>query len=118
MRISEFCGLTLSDVDMKNKKIMIDKQLQRMRDGTYVIMDTKTMYGERCLPMLEDDYQCFKRMIVKRKKPRVEPVVDCKKGFVVFDKNGMTYLTNHWEKCFQNALGKCNRTYKKELPKV
>lgn len=33
MRVSEFCGLTLSDVDMKERKIHIDKQLQRIREG-------------------------------------------------------------------------------------
>ena len=46
MRVSEFCGLTLSDVDMKGRKIHIDKQLQRTRDGKYIIADTKTTYGE------------------------------------------------------------------------
>ena len=31
MRVSEFCGLTLSDVDMKARKIRVDHQLQRTR---------------------------------------------------------------------------------------
>ena len=37
MRISEFVGLTISDLDMKNRKIVIDHQLQRTRDMQYVI---------------------------------------------------------------------------------
>ncbi len=44
MRISEFCGLTLSDVDMKGRKIHIDKQLQRTREGNYIITDMNGSY--------------------------------------------------------------------------
>ena len=114
MRISEFCGLTLDDIDMEN--IKIDHQLQRTREGVYLIEDTKTTYGERILPMSEGVYQCFQRLIKKRKKWKVEPMVDGKAGFLVLDKNGMPYLALHWEKRFEYALGKYNRIFKEELP--
>lgn len=116
MRISEFCGLTLDDIDMENRKIKIDHQLQRTREGVYLIEDTKTTYGERILPMSEGVYQCFQKLIKKRKKWKVEPMVDGKAGFLVLDKNGMPYLALHWEKRFEYALGKYNRIYKEELP--
>ena len=32
MRISEFCGLTLKDIDLENKTVNIDHQLQRTSD--------------------------------------------------------------------------------------
>ena len=118
MRISEFCGLTLSDVDMKGRKIHIDKQLQRTREGNYIITDTKTTYGERYLPMTDGVYQCFQKLIKKRKKQKVDPMIDGKAGFLVLDKNGMPYLALHWEKRFEYALGNYNRTYKEELPKI
>lgn len=118
MRVSELCGLTLSDVDMEKRKIRIDHQLQRTRDGKYMIVDTKTTYGERFLPMTEDVYQCFKKLIAKRRKTKVEPIIDGRSGFLVLDMNGMPYLANHWEKRFQYALGKYNRTYKEELPTI
>ena len=118
MRVSEFCGLTLGDIDLKERKIMIDHQLQRTREGVYIIVDTKTTYGERSLPMGDDVYQCFQKLIKKRRKIEKEPVIDGKKGFLVLDKNGMPYLANHWEKRFQYALGKYNRTYKEELPTI
>ena len=118
MRVSEFCGLTLSDVDMKGRKIHIDKQLQRTREGKYMIADTKTTYGERYLPMTEEVYQYFKKLIARRRKAKVEPMVDGVGGFLVLDKNGMPYLALHWEKRFEYALGKYNRTYREELPKI
>ena len=118
MRISEFCGLTLDDIDMENRKIKIDHQLQRTREGVYLIEDTKTTYGERILPMSEGVYQCFQKLIKKRKKWKVDPMIDGKAGFLVLDKNGMPYLANHWEKRFGYALGKYNRTFKEELPNI
>ena len=118
MRISEFCGLTLSDVDMKGRKIHIDKQLQRTREGKYMIADTKTTYGERYLPMTEEVYQCFKKLTARRRKTKVEPMVDGVGGFLVLDQNGMPYLALHWEKRFEYALKKYNRTYKEELPTI
>lgn len=118
MRISEFCGLTLDDIDMENRKIKIDHQLQRTREGVYLIEETKTKYSKRELPMSEGVYQCFKKLIKKRKKQKVEPMIDGKAGFLVIDKNGMPYLALHWEKRFQYALGKYNRIYKEELPAI
>lgn len=118
MRVSEFCGLTLDDIDIKNRQIRIDHQLQRTREGVYMIVDTKTTYGERVLPMSDDVCRCFQNLIKKRKKVSKEPAVDGKKGFPVLDVNGMPYLANHWEKRFQYALGKYNRTYKEELPTI
>ncbi len=113
-----FCGLTLNDVDMKNRKIHVDHQLQRMREGKYVIERPKTKNGERHLPMTEDVYQCFKELIRKRKKLKVEPMIDGISGFLVFDKNHMPYVALHWENRFEFALGKYNRTYKEELPTI
>lgn len=118
MRVSEFCGLTLNDIDMKERKIRIDHQLQRTRDGRYLIVKTKTTYGERSLPMSDDVYECFQRLIKKRRKVKKEPIVDGVGGFLVLDKDGNPYLANHWEKRFQYALGKYNRTYKEELPTI
>ena len=100
------------------RKIHIDKQLQRTREGKYIIADTKTTYGERYLPMSEEVYQCFKKLIAKRKKVKVDPMIDGVGGFLVLDQNGMPYLALHWEKRFEYALGKYNRTFKEELPTI
>ena len=46
MRISEFCGLTIKDIDLGNRIVNIDHQLQRLSDMTLVIDPTKT-FGNR-----------------------------------------------------------------------
>lgn len=53
LRISEFCGLTLADIDMKERIIHVDHQLLRLSDMEYVITQTKTDCGVRDLPMTQ-----------------------------------------------------------------
>lgn len=118
MRISEFVGLTLSDLDMKNRKIIIDHQLQRTRDMKYVIEDTKTSCGTREIPMADEVYECLKTIIQNRKKPKVEPIIGGKTGFLYLDKNGMPMVALHWEKYFQHIREKYNSIYKVQMPKV
>ena len=54
MRISEFCGLTIHDLDMEKRIIDINKQLQRTSQMEYMIESTKTNAGTRKLPMTEE----------------------------------------------------------------
>ena len=118
LRISEFVGLTLADVDMKNRKINISHQLQRKRNMEYVIEDTKTSSGTRVIPMTDDVYECFKRIIANRKKPKVEPMICGKSGFLYLDKNDMPMVALHWEKYFQHICEKYNSIYKVQMPKI
>ena len=66
LRVSEFCGLTMSDIDFKKKRIRVDHQLQRARDMEYIIEDTKTKNGERFVPMSPEVMDCFRRVIANR----------------------------------------------------
>lgn len=75
MRISEFCGLTIKDIDLENRIVNIDHQLQRLSDMTLVIELTKTFAGTRKLPITEDVVKCFQAIIEDREKPKVEKVV-------------------------------------------
>lgn len=68
MRISEFCGLTQSDIDLKNKTISIERQLQRTSDMRYIIEQPKTEAGVRKIPMTNEVAACFERIIENRKK--------------------------------------------------
>lgn len=118
LRISEFVGLTLSDIDFENKTINVDHQLQRKRDMEYIIEDTKTNAGTRQIPMSDDVGECFKKIIANRKKPKVEPMIDGKTGFLYLDKNGMPMVALHWEKYFKHIREKYNSIYKEELPLI
>lgn len=118
LRISEFCGLTISDIDFKNNRINVDHQLQRTRDMRYIIENTKTACGVRMIPMIPEVKECFERIIGSRPKPKVEPMIDGRCGFLFLDKNEMPMVALHWEKYFQHVVEKYNRIYRVQLPKI
>lgn len=118
LRISEFVGLTISDLDMGERKIIIDHQLQRTRDMRYVIEDTKTTCGVREIPMTDEVYERFESILRNRKRPKVEPIIDGRSGFLFLDKNDMPMVALHWEKYFQHIREKYNKIYKIQMPKV
>ena len=118
LRISEFVGLTIKDIEFDKERIKVDHQLQRTRSMEYVIETPKTEKGERYVPMKDDVADCFRRIIENRKKPKVEPVIDGYVGFLCLDKNEMPMVALHWEKYFQHIIEKYNKIYKMEMPKV
>ena len=118
MRISEFCGLTISDINFIEHKINVDHQLQKRAKTGYYIEKTKTESGTRVLPMSPDVEECFKTIIANRKPPKVEPNVDGYTGFLYFDKDGSIIYSLHWEHYFKHIVDKYNRIYKVQMPNV
>lgn len=118
MRISEFTGLTIRDIDMKKRRININCQLQRMRDMQYIVEEPKTEAGNRILPMSDEVYACFRRILEARQLPQMEPTIGGKCGFLYLDKNGMPMVALHWEHYFKRICEKYNSTHRIPLPKV
>lgn len=118
LRVSEFCGLTIADIDFKNRRIRVDHQLQRTNKMEYVIEDTKTKSGERFIPMSSEVMSCFRRVIANRQRPLREPIIDGYTGFLFLDKNEMPMVALHWEHHFKHILEKYNSIYKVQLPKI
>lgn len=118
LRVSEFVGLTLDDIDFKRGAICVCKQLQRSSDGTYYIQQPKTGSGERLVPMTDKVAECFKAIIARRSVPDQEPTVDGVGGFIFLDKNGRPEVAQHWSNHFRWCVAKHNRIFKDELPKI
>lgn len=118
MRISEFCGLTLKDIDLENRIINIDHQLLRTSEMKYVIEATKTNAGTRKLPMTEDVFRCFQAIIEDREKPRFERMVGGHTGFLFTDKDGMPLVAMHWEHRFNNMVKRYNDIFRVQMPNV
>jgi integrase len=118
MRISEFCGLTLRDIDLKNRIINIDHQLQRTSDMRYVIESTKTNAGTRKLPITEDVARCFRAIIEDREPPQREKFIDGYAGFLFYDKDGNPLVAMHWEHRFNNMVKRYNEIYRVQMPNI
>lgn len=112
MRISELCGLTISDLDFERRRIRVDHQLVRTRDGQRYIEKTKTECGCRYIPMSDEVYESFYNILSNRKKQKKEVMIDGYAGFILLDKNGNPKVALHIENEMRWAMKK----YKKLHP--
>lgn len=114
LRASELCGLTLDNIDMDNRMIVVDKQLQCI-NHTHVVLPTKTMNGERIIHMTDGVYESFQRIIKNRYlKGDIEPVCydeqgNAYEGFVFLaTRSRRTIVRGHVEEYLQNCIKRFN----------
>jgi integrase len=118
MRISEFCGLTLKDIDLENRTVNIDHQLQRTCDMRYIIEETKTEAGKRKIPITEDVAQMFQAIKEDREPPKLEKVIDGYTGFLFYDDEGNPLVAMHWQHRFNRMVGRYNDIYRVQMPNI
>ena len=118
MRVSEFCGLTLSDLDFENRKIRVEKQLIKEKGGVYHVEKTKTASGVRFIPMSDEVYQSLRNIVANRKPPQKELMVNGFTGFLLLDKNGNPKVGLHLDHHMQWTMKKYRRTRTAPLPTI
>ena len=118
LRISEFCGLTIQDVDFKEMRIKVDHQLQYINGKGKKIQEPKTDSGVRFVPMPKEVAECFRKILMKREKPAIEKMIDGYSGFIFLDEYGNPTPAYYWEKRMQRICKKYNSIYKVQMPKV
>ncbi len=118
MRISEFCGLTMADIDLKNKIVNIDHQLMRDSASEIYIQTTKTSAGTRKLPITDEVATCFQNIINERQELEFEEMIDGYVGFLYVDQNGKPLVAMHWEKRFNHMVGRYNSIFKVQMPQI
>lgn len=119
MRVSEFCGLTKSDLDFENRRIRVDHQLVRERGGKYYVEKTKTECGIRFIPMTDDVYQSLKNILASRRKMKTEIIVDGYSGFILIDKDCHPKVALHIENEMRWAMKKYKKLHPEQpLPHI
>lgn len=119
MRVSEFCGLTMSDLDFKRRRIRVDHQLVRERNGRYYVEKTKTRSGIRYLPMTDEVYESLQTIIRNRPELAKEPEVDGYSGFPLIDKKQQPKVALHIENEMRWAMKKFKKLHPDiELPHI
>lgn len=117
LRVSELCGLTLGDVDFKERKITVNKQLLRNLHGTYRVETPKTESGIRYIPMLDDSvYRAFQRVIQSREVPKVELMIDGYSGFLFLNKYGNPKVARNIQYDVTMLIKRYNRTHSILMP--
>ena len=119
MRVSEFCGLTKSDLDFESRKIRVDHQLVRERGGKYYVEKTKTECGCRFIPMTEEVYRSLKKILIRRKSLKTEMIVDGYSNFLLLDKDDKPKVALHIENEMRWAMKKYKKLHPdKPLPHI
>ena len=120
LRISELCGLTVRDVDFKERTVNIDKQLLlRAKQGGLYIQKPKTSCGVRKIPILEDDvYWAFRRAILTRGQFNTEYIVDGKTGFIFLTQSGKPKTATNFEHSMRMMVRNYNKTHIDQLPNI
>ena len=90
MRISEFCGLTLKDINFRDKTIAVRRQLRVSRDRRMYIETPKTASGNRLLPMTDDVADCFRVLVKSAMSRKTQMLVDGVSGFLCYTTGGST----------------------------
>lgn len=115
LRISELCGLTVSDLDFAGRRIHVERQLVRTRHCEYYLEKPKTESGERYTPMSDEVYQAFKRVLRDRVKPQIEVIVDGKSGFLFLDKDEKPKVAGHFEHALKRIVDNYNASHPDQL---
>ena len=118
MRVSEFCGLTISDLDFENRRIRVDHQLVWDRSCKRYVEKTKTEAGCRFIPMDDDVMRSLHNILANRPRPRKEWMVDGYTGFLLLDQNGSPKVALHIEHVVRRIWEKYNDTHVIPLPKI
>lgn len=111
LRVSEFCGLTMKDLDFEARKICVDHQLLRDGNGIYHIEKTKTESGCRYIPMTDNVYNSLRNILAMRVRPKVEWFVDGYSKFILLDKNSNPKVALHIENEMRWALKKYHKIH-------
>ncbi len=110
MRVSEFCGITLSDLDFVQRRIRVERQLIRGKDG-YHVEKTKTKSGVRFIPMSNGVYSSLQNIVKSRPLMETEPEIDGLSGFLLLDSLQQPKVALHIENEMRWALKKFRKMH-------
>ena len=118
LRVSEFCGLTLSDVDLRKGTLKVDHQIYCLPNGEKGIIKPKSYAGNRIIPLTDKAKQAFQRIIVKRNKYGHGPEIDGYGGFLFLGINGNVRVGNDVNRLIKTTVNSYNRKNVEKLPMI
>jgi len=117
LRISEFCGLTVSDLDFENRVINVDHQLLHGTGIGYYIEPPKTESGIRQIPMTERVYEALQN-ILKNRRSAKPIIIDGYHNFLFIGRTGNPRRAIIYDNMFRGLVKKYNKCRSVALPKV
>lgn len=120
LRIGELCGLTIKDVDLKNRKIKITHQLQESDKGIRFIETPKTLKSERTIPISDNAYKVLSIVVQNAIERKTDPIVDGYVGFLFLNRVGNTTTPGKIAGNFRNIIRAYNKKANsdEQLPQI
>ena len=112
LRVSEFCGLTLQDIDFDEMRIKVERQLARTRSRKFYVEKPKTKNGVRYIPMSPEVCESMQNIVQQRYSGGPEIIIDGVVGFLLLDRSHRPKVALHIE----NELRWCMKKYQKRYP--
>lgn len=109
-RIGEFAGLTINDIDMKKRRIIINHQLKYFKK--YSIAPPKSDCGIRTIPMSKRVYKIVKEI---RKNAPKEYEVDGYTDFLFYSKRGNLTNCANFNSALKVLVNNYNKSVKSDL---
>lgn len=117
LRISELCGLTVSDIDFEQGFIRVNHQINYDK-GKYSINEPKTDSGIREIPMLEP----VRKALLDEIKGRIDVqqiLIDGYSDFVFLNQKSLPMYAHCYSNAFFSLIKKYNKYHKgNELPLI
>ena len=117
LRISELCGLTDTYLDFENRIVNVDHQLLKGTEVGYYIETPKTKSGIRQIPMSDNVYDAFKRVLENRRGAK-PIIVDGYSNFLFLNQKGYPKVSVNYDSMFRGLVKKYNKCHEQALPKV
>lgn len=118
LRVSEFCGLTIHDIDFKRHRIKVDHQLLYDREShEYVITPTKAKASNRFIPMSGDVEQSIQRLVSSmpsKNRVSIGSVTD----FIACNTQEGVITEHIVYAIFRRAVAKYNSSHTEQLPNI
>lgn len=114
IRNGEVCGLTWDDVDLKNRMLRVDHQLQYIKIGDqyqYYAKTPKTQKGKRMIPLTKKAVKAFadQKALQFGKGERSEEKIGEYKDFVFTSKNKLPYRSTFIDCVLRSICSGINR---------
>lgn len=117
IRISELCGLTEKDIDLKNGLISIDKQLIRQENNIYKLAPPKTKSSVRVIPMNSKTREALQNIIKNRRTLNFDEI-DGHKDLLFIDYNGNPKVSAHYNFYLNCLLKEYAKSHDIPLPHI
>ena len=119
LRVSEFCGLTLQDIDFDEMRIKVERQLARTRSGKFYVEKPKTKNGVRYIPMSPEVCESMQNIVQQRYSGGPEIIIDGVVGFLLLDRSHRPKVALHIENELRWCMKKNQKRYpNKKLPQI